>query len=170
MRLYFAYGSNMNVDQMEYRCPNAIPVGAGRIDDWRVMINQRGVATLKHLPGASAWGAVWEIDEDDERTLDICEGVKTGFYRKVVADVVLDNGETVDALVYVDTRNREGEPRVGYLERCLEGAKEWGIPEAVEELSRYTPPTERPRARRKVNRKVASQRERELSEWVASLY
>ena len=31
MKLYLAYGSNLNKEQMAYRCPDAVPVGISRI-------------------------------------------------------------------------------------------------------------------------------------------
>ena len=34
--LYFAYGSNMNLDQMAFRCPDAEVVGVVRVDDYRL--------------------------------------------------------------------------------------------------------------------------------------
>ena len=32
-KLYFAYGSNMNLDQMEFRCPDAKVVGNVQLKD-----------------------------------------------------------------------------------------------------------------------------------------
>lgn len=34
--LYFAYGSNLNLDQMARRCPDAEPVGRVRLDGYRL--------------------------------------------------------------------------------------------------------------------------------------
>ena len=36
-KLYIAYGSNMDTEQMAYRCPNAKPLGACLLRDWRLM-------------------------------------------------------------------------------------------------------------------------------------
>ena len=35
-QLYFAYGSNMNLDQMEFRCPDAEVAGNVRLEDYRL--------------------------------------------------------------------------------------------------------------------------------------
>ena len=34
--LYFAYGSNMNLDQMDFRCPAAKAIGVVRLEDYRL--------------------------------------------------------------------------------------------------------------------------------------
>ena len=49
-RLYFAYGSNINLDQMAYRCPAAQVVGPVVLEDYKLLFrgNARGngVATI----------------------------------------------------------------------------------------------------------------------------
>ena len=42
---YFAYGSNMNLEQMAVRCPGARMVDLVRKTGWRYLINQRGYVT-----------------------------------------------------------------------------------------------------------------------------
>ena len=34
--IYLAYGSNLNISQMAYRCPNAKPWGATILPDWKL--------------------------------------------------------------------------------------------------------------------------------------
>lgn len=43
-KLYFAYGSNMDESQMAHRCPTAKPAGKARLDVYRFIINDRGMA------------------------------------------------------------------------------------------------------------------------------
>lgn len=49
-RLYFAYGSNMDLLQMDYRCPAAEVIGNVRLMDYRLTFCSRnpdsGVATI----------------------------------------------------------------------------------------------------------------------------
>ena len=49
-RYYFAYGSNMNLEQMKYRCPAAEVVENVRLEDYRLAFRGRapgnGVATV----------------------------------------------------------------------------------------------------------------------------
>ena len=43
--LYFAYGSNINLDQMSYRCPAAQVVGPVTLDGYELLFRGSGVAT-----------------------------------------------------------------------------------------------------------------------------
>ncbi len=49
-KLYFAYGSNINLEQMEYRCPAAKAVGPVILENYELLFrgNTRGngVATI----------------------------------------------------------------------------------------------------------------------------
>ena len=36
-RYYIAYGSNLNIDQMSYRCPGAKVVGTSKIPDFELL-------------------------------------------------------------------------------------------------------------------------------------
>lgn len=37
MKLYVAYGSNLDKEQMKYRCPSARPVQSGYLDNWQLI-------------------------------------------------------------------------------------------------------------------------------------
>ena len=69
--LYFAYGSNMDWDQMRTRCPSAAFVGIARLPDHRLAFTRFsktrkcGVADVVPAKGQSVWGAVFSIDERD---------------------------------------------------------------------------------------------------------
>ena len=43
-QLYIAYGSNINLEQMAYRCPHSKVVGTSEIKDYELEF--RGVATI----------------------------------------------------------------------------------------------------------------------------
>lgn len=36
-RIYIAYGSNMDMEQMKFRCPDAQLLGTGILENWRLM-------------------------------------------------------------------------------------------------------------------------------------
>ncbi|KAG6038729.1 hypothetical protein E4U41_003780 [Claviceps citrina] len=82
VKYYFAYGSNLHMKQMQRRCPNSKYVGLGRLPDFRWQINERGFANVVAAQGHWVDGLVYEIDERDERKLDISEGVSKGAYEK----------------------------------------------------------------------------------------
>lgn len=64
-QLYFAYGSNLDPDQMDRRCPDAIAIGAASLADHAFRIGARGYATVSPSPGDTVWGGVWDISESD---------------------------------------------------------------------------------------------------------
>ncbi|KAJ6015345.1 AIG2-like family protein [Penicillium herquei] len=77
---YFAYGSNMSLEQMAERCPSSVFIGTGRIDGYKWQINQRGVANIVECGENFVEGLVYEIDAKDKRRLDRNEGVTLGLY------------------------------------------------------------------------------------------
>ena len=81
-KIYFAYGSNLNLEQMAKRCPNARQLGALYLPNWKLVF--RGVADIepsRDIDDLLPCG-VWHITTACERVLDIYEGVKRGLYRK----------------------------------------------------------------------------------------
>ena len=126
--LYFAYGSNMDPVQMEQRCPDARPLGRASLADWEVRIGIRGFATVVDAPGSLTWGALWEVSPSDLATLDVYEGVVHGFYRRET--LTAQGPESAHAaLIYIEEFEGDGIPRDGYLERILDGARAFDLPE-----------------------------------------
>lgn len=119
---YFAYGSNMDVQQMAVRCPDAVVVGTACLPGHRFLINTHGVATVVPSQEEVVHGVLWEISKADEASLDRYEGVASGFYSKVITRVRFTDGNTADALIYVARDDRPGRARPGYLERVLAAA------------------------------------------------
>jgi gamma-glutamylcyclotransferase (GGCT)/AIG2-like uncharacterized protein YtfP len=127
---YFAYGSNMNPDQMAERCPNAAPVGVAVLGGWDVVINSRGVATIvPDLMGSAVEGVLWRVTATCLRSLDRFERVADGLYVREEFQVRLDD-RVVRAVVYVASSADLGEPRSGYLDRILHGADHFGLSRA----------------------------------------
>ncbi len=127
--LYFAYGSNMNRNQMVARCPGALLVETARLPQWEFRINGRGVATIVQHPERTVHGVVWEINETHRASLDRHEGVAAGCYEIRMMDVLLPCSSAVSALVYVDPIQSHGSPWDDYLNRVVEGARQHGLPE-----------------------------------------
>ena len=96
-RLYIAYGSNLNLPQMERRYPTAKVVGTSEIKNYELLF--RGVATVEPKEGASVPILLWKIEALDEAALDRYEGWPH-LYRKEMMDVELE-GKSVSAMVYV---------------------------------------------------------------------
>ena len=73
-KLYFAYGSNINLDQMAYRCPDAEVVGPVTLEGWELLFRGSGVATIGQKDGSTVHGLLWQLTPDCERSLDRYEG------------------------------------------------------------------------------------------------
>lgn len=117
--LYFAYGSNMNHDQMKMRCPSAQFMGLGELNNFKYYIDGRGVASIAPKNGASTWGVMWDIPDDgDWRTLDRYEGVSQSMYKRINTEVNMHPCE-----VYVSSTTKRGKPRPGYQENIVESVR-----------------------------------------------
>lgn len=130
--LYIAYGSNLNIRQMAFRCPDAEAVGTGIIEDHRLTFKALGAsafATIEPSEGESVPVAVWQISRRDEMALDRYEGYPTHYTREQM-DVLMDGGECIEGLVYV--MNSRAVPRLpsqGYFEAVLSGYRSFGLDE-----------------------------------------
>ena len=71
-QLYIAYGSNINLEQMAFRCPHSKVVGTSEIKDYELEF--RGVATIVPNKGATVPVLIWELDERDLPILNRYEG------------------------------------------------------------------------------------------------
>ena len=139
-RIYLAYGSNMNIEQMEYRCPKAKLLGKAVIENWRLMFRRkrRPVATIEKETGCSVPVVLWEITDECEESLDSYEGYPF-LYTKIDIDLIF-NGKPVTAMAYVMTPGHElGEPHDDYYNTILQGYRDNGIdPEPLDEAVSYS--------------------------------
>jgi phage replication-related protein YjqB (UPF0714/DUF867 family)/gamma-glutamylcyclotransferase (GGCT)/AIG2-like uncharacterized protein YtfP len=144
---YFAYGSNLCVQQMARRCPDANNPRRAVLADHDWLINQRGVATVEPFDGTQVHGVVWDLTDHDLATLDSAESVPA-HYRRNKMVVQTEDGPS-DAWVYIDHRVDPGPPRTGYLERIIDGALHHGLPQTwIDFLKRWDPSRwPRPRSR-----------------------
>lgn len=83
-RYYLAYGSNLNVRQMAWRCPTAKAVGIAVIKDYELLFkgSKTGVyLTIEPKSGAEVPVAVWSVELADEKRLDVYEGFPAFYYK-----------------------------------------------------------------------------------------
>lgn len=116
--LYIAYGSNLNLPQMERRCQTATVAGKSEIKGYELLF--RGVATVEPKEGGSVPVLLWNIEPRDEAALDRYEGWPH-LYRKEMMEVELE-GEMVSAMVYMMNNGRYlGMPSQYYYDVIKEG-------------------------------------------------
>ena len=133
--LYFAYGSNINLDQMAYRCPAAEVVGPVVLENYRLLFrgNYRGsgVATIAPRKGGKVHGLLWKITPACERSLDAYEGWPT-LYGKQSVTVRDRAGQELSVMASVMDLFREpAELSQYYYNGILEGYRQNGLPPAA---------------------------------------
>lgn len=123
IKLYVAYGSNLNLNQMKYRCPSSKIIGKGFINDHELIfkgIDNRAVATIQPKQNSKVPVLVWGITPKDELTLDIYEGY-TRLYRKETIKVLLNNNEIVDTMIYLLNFGEPNHPSKRYYNIIKQG-------------------------------------------------
>lgn len=148
--LYFAYGSNMDWQQMRGRCPSARFVGRAVLPDYRLAFTRRsdargcGVADAVLEKGRCVWGVVYEISDLDVGGLDTPEGYRPGremnsYWRRGCV-VLLDGDEQQPLTVSTYFAEREPDPpppNQAYMDLLLSGARHWCLPdEYIKDLER----------------------------------
>lgn len=124
--LYFAYGSNLNFEEMAHRCPSAKFIGYGVVSGYTLVF--RYYLSVDKSNNSVLVG-IWEItDPNDIKKLDYYEGYPT-LYSKKNVECVMQNYEVVVGTMYVMNKNQYSyrKPSDSYLVRCIEGYLDCGI-------------------------------------------
>jgi len=136
---YFAYGSNMLIDQMKNRASIFKPLGVALAKDYKLTFGIPGtifsgaVANIKQQKGCHVYGVLYEVDALTLGKMDFFEGVQQGEYKKKKIKVIKDDtSEAIDSWVYYSDSNSTliERPSKIYLTRMIQGAKENRLPEA----------------------------------------
>ena len=134
MALYAAYGSNLDPDQMHERCPHSPVAGTGWVDGWRLTFGgedlgwEGSLATIVEAPGERVFVGLYDITDQDARTLDAWEGADNGLYEKVRVRVATLEGDQL-AWVYVLDGFEGGLPSARYLGVLADAAEKAGAPD-----------------------------------------
>jgi len=123
---YIAYGSNMVEEQMAFRCPNARLIGMGQLPNHRLEFYLHATVERSRARGASVPVAVWEIDADDEKSLDRYEGFPT-YYTKHKRKVLMDDGSEIEGMVYIMNMIRPLIPHASYYNGIRDAYIKLGI-------------------------------------------
>ncbi len=138
---YFAYGNNMKPGTLIERI-GYIPEKAqcGFIQDYRLVFNKpcRGgfmCANILSVPGAKAWGVIYEMTEED---IEKIARYEVGYYQigLIVQDAQGNNlGNAQVFIADLPDNQQKVDPR--YIQNIKEGAEYHGLPEEYfEELNR----------------------------------
>lgn len=128
-RYYLAYGSNLNIQQMKYRCPSARIIGTTEIKDYRLLFKGSSTGsylTIEPCEGMSVPVGVWKVTAEDEAALDRYEGYPSFYYKKeLTLDICSIRTRKVrkrPCFVYIMHEDRPlGIPSFEYIKVCIEG-------------------------------------------------
>ena len=126
--MYFAYGSNLCIRQMNERCQDNVKVGMGILCGYKWIITKRGYANVVKSLDDDVWGIIYKISSKDEKELDMYEGVKKKCYTKENLEISID-GKIHNCLTYVDPITNEGIPTITYISTINEGLSDSKLPE-----------------------------------------
>lgn len=134
-RYYIAYGSNLNIPQMQLRCPGAAIVGTSVIEDYRLLFRGSRTGaylTIEPFEGGKVPVAVWLVTKAHVRSLDRYEGYPVFYYktdmRLPVTDIETGEVRTLDAFAYVMYADRPlGLPSNSYFMTCAHGYRSFGF-------------------------------------------
>jgi len=130
---YFAYGSNMNHDQMRYRCPSATFLGRAMLHDYRLVFDGfsirwfGGVANVIPSTGSHVWGGLYEINSECVAALDKYEGHPIAYTRQLVS-VTTSSGVSYNTICYMRSSLKPRKPGVRYFNVVRQGALDCGLP------------------------------------------
>jgi gamma-glutamylcyclotransferase len=149
---YFAYGSNMDEQELREGCKSCRALGPARLDDHRLAFTRRsirthtGVADVVYSPREMVWGVLYLIDEGDLDTVDKKEGAGWAYIRTRKRVRLARDGSTHDAITYTVLNKEPVEvpPSRTYLDRLMTAAREHGLPNDYIEAVGARPTAEAP--------------------------
>lgn len=127
--LYFAYGSNLDLDQMAWRCPGAEMIGPGVLHGYKLAF--RGPLDIERAQGSSVPGFIFDItDSADWESLDAYEGFPYVYDREKLR-IEMWSGRRIRAITYIMTERQkirgQRPPGYGYLATVRKGYKQCGL-------------------------------------------
>ena len=149
-RPYFAFGSNLSLDQMRKRCPGHELAGIAVLANHRVVCNKAksdGInycAGIIESPGDEVLGVLYKLTPRDLERLDDEEGCYAGtiHYYRDARDFYVKNratGEVINAFTYFVARPvAPQKPAPEYAEIIFQGCRHHGFPdEYVKNMGRW---------------------------------
>lgn len=117
--VYFSYGSNINQNQMAFRCPTAQYIGPFYLKGWELEFGNH--ANIRPRRYGSVPGALWYLTDADIAALDRYEGYPTYYKTRRW------NQDGLRFFFYEMTRPASGTPSDWYVQGILEGYEQSGL-------------------------------------------
>jgi gamma-glutamylcyclotransferase (GGCT)/AIG2-like uncharacterized protein YtfP len=134
--LYFAYGSNIDIQRLRDRVGrfgNVIALGPHRLNGFRLVFNCGGFANIEPHAGSSVEGILYDLNDEQLHELDWYEG----FYYRQHFD--LPNGRL--GLAYVGkpevVRGRQVLSNINYVNLILDACKAVGFKDTYNRVLQF---------------------------------
>jgi len=149
--IYFAFGSNMDPEQMKVRCPSHEVLGRAYLLDFDLCFPRRspkrGCGTAGIVPGVGkiVWGVLYALTESDLPSLHQAEGYAPGgqpeqnrhTLEQIEVRVGSPEGALISAHIYLARPDGTGAlPSPDYMNHLIGGAAHHGLPPAYVETLR----------------------------------
>ena len=136
--LYFAYGSNLNQNQIKERCQSPEVIQVARLTGFRLAFlgNSKrwdgAEETVVLSPGDEVWGVVYKLNSGDAQKLDAWQDVRldgTGPYFHYPAEVEAQDGTHFSVVFYRRDLQEDGHlPSTEFLNFIIKSAESRGLP------------------------------------------
>ena len=144
----FAYGSNLDLIQMNRRCPSSKIISKGSLANYRLDFNRYssgwggGVADVIPVKGSEVWGLVFELSDEDMDSLDSYEGCykdRTSLYERSKVVINTPKGPIPDVWLYTVVEKQKFEaPTAKYLGIIKMAAARWNFPSVYQRILQQT--------------------------------
>ena len=133
-KFYLAYGSNLNLEQMKFRCQGAVVLGSIILKNYRLVYkgSMDGAAhlTIEENEGSALPLGVFQISKEDELKLDRYEGYPYYYFKKYL--LVNINNQPTKALIYIMNPKFEYHlPSNIYVRTCMKGYKDFNFDQTI---------------------------------------
>lgn len=131
--IYFAYGSNMDLEQMKLRCPGSSVIGIGQLSHYTMAFTRwsrswkSGTADILPERGAIVHGVLFDLTVEGLKKMDKFADYPNSYLRQDVT--VLCGGEPLPAMTYVARRQGVYLPSKSYLGKMVQGGVQNNLPE-----------------------------------------
>ena len=125
MKFYLAYGSNLNMKKMKFRCPNSIPIcnldgmKIKVLKGWKLTFN-RYANIIKDKNSYVPIG-MYKITKDCEKKLDIYEDYPF-LYKKIIINI-----NSISAMTYIMKNRGRLKPSKKYINEIMIGYENFDL-------------------------------------------
>lgn len=123
----------MDLEQMEYRCPNAELIGTSMLEGYELLFKGSltgSYATIEARKGSKVPVLIWKLGEGDEERLDRYEGYPI-FYDKKELEVKVEENQMTAMVYLMDKQRSFGKPSDSYYQVLDRAYQKFGFDKKI---------------------------------------